>query len=241
MRVRFIEPRTPSTTALEGLLRDGGHVVSHSDQVSANADVHVLCRGRESMKSVTRGLVVLDLRSEIEDSREDWTPYADLCLVRDDRQRRAIVESHGCEPERVRVAADDATAVGLLEAAFADTLAPVDMERQETTMSEQDTMPEATAGQMTASLAARLDLMERSADIMLRDYRVRSGLPVVGPLVAWIRRNLTSHLREPYLDPTLERQVKLNREVISLAKEELRLLEGMETRVAKLEAERKGE
>ncbi len=52
-----------------------------------------------------------------------------------------------------------------------------------------------------------------SADVMLRGYTVRSGLPLVGPLVAWVRRNLTSHLREPYLDPTLERQVAFNRRV----------------------------
>ena len=52
-----------------------------------------------------------------------------------------------------------------------------------------------------------------SADVMLRGYTVRSGLPLVGPLVAWVRRNLTSHLREPYIDPTLERQVAFNRRV----------------------------
>jgi hypothetical protein len=189
------------------------------------------------MRSLTRGLVVLDLRQEIEESSEDWTPYADLCLVRDSRQRLSVVESLGCEPERVRVAANETTAAGLLEGAFADTLAPVGMERQETTMTDQDTMTDVTVRQTTSLLAARLDLMERSADIIQRDYRVRSTLPVVGPLVAWVRRNLTSHLREPYLDPALERQVKLNRDVISLAKEAVCLLEGMETRLAHLEAE----
>ena len=61
--------------------------------------------------------------------------------------------------------------------------------------------------------AALADL-EASADVMLRTYVVRSGLPFVGRLVAWIRRNLTSHLREPYLDPTLERQVGFNQHVV---------------------------
>jgi hypothetical protein len=37
---------------------------------------------------------------------------------------------------------------------------------------------------------------------------------VLGPLIVWIRRNLTSHLREPYLDPTLERQVAFNQCVV---------------------------
>lgn len=46
-----------------------------------------------------------------------------------------------------------------------------------------------------------------------RDYVVRSRLPIVGPLIAWVRRNLTSHLREPYIDPTFERQESFNRQV----------------------------
>ena len=53
-------------------------------------------------------------------------------------------------------------------------------------------------------------------DVALRDYVVRSNAPLVGPLIAWVRRNLTSHLREPYLDPTVERQVEFNRRVADL-------------------------
>ena len=53
-------------------------------------------------------------------------------------------------------------------------------------------------------------------DVALRDYVVRSKAPLVGPLIAWIRRNLTSHLREPYLDPIVERQVEFNRRVAEL-------------------------
>jgi hypothetical protein len=78
-------------------------------------------------------------------------------------------------------------------------------------------------------------LAEQSVEIMQRDYRVRSRLPVMGPLVAWVRRNLTSHLREPYLDPALERQVKLNKELVSLVREAFGILEGLETRLARLE------
>lgn len=73
-----------------------------------------------------------------------------------------------------------------------------------------------------------LEALDQSADVMLRSYTVRSGLPVVGPLIAWIRRNLTSHLREPYLDPTLERQVAFNRRVV-------RAMETLMIRVAELE------
>jgi glycosyltransferase involved in cell wall biosynthesis len=51
-------------------------------------------------------------------------------------------------------------------------------------------------------------------DVVLRGYQVRSRQPMVGPLIAWTRRNLTSHLREPYLDPILERQVRFNQRVV---------------------------
>lgn len=62
------------------------------------------------------------------------------------------------------------------------------------------------------SVMDELKRLEAAADVMLRGYQVRSRLP----LVAWVRRNLTSHLREPYLDPMFERQVAFNREVVKL-------------------------
>ncbi|MCB0044618.1 MAG: glycosyltransferase family 4 protein [Caldilineaceae bacterium] len=52
--------------------------------------------------------------------------------------------------------------------------------------------------------------LEARADTMQHGYVVRSQLPVVGPFLAWFRRNLTSHLREPYVDPTFERQELFN-------------------------------
>ncbi len=61
--------------------------------------------------------------------------------------------------------------------------------------------------------------LQESADVMMRSYVVRSRLPMVGPLIAWIRRNLTSHLREPYLDPTLERQVGFNQRVVEAVRQ----------------------
>jgi len=56
--------------------------------------------------------------------------------------------------------------------------------------------------------------LEAQSDISMRGYVVHSKLPVIGSLVAWIRRNLTSHLREPYLDPMIERQVAFNHRVV---------------------------
>lgn len=55
--------------------------------------------------------------------------------------------------------------------------------------------------------------LDNTADVMIRGYTVRSKVPLVGPLIAWIRRNSTTHLREPYLDPMFERQVAFNRHV----------------------------
>lgn len=49
------------------------------------------------------------------------------------------------------------------------------------------------------------------ADIVIRDYRVRSGAPVVGKLIEWVRNNSTTHIKEAYLDRILERQVNYNR------------------------------
>ncbi len=60
---------------------------------------------------------------------------------------------------------------------------------------------------------------------MIQPYTVRSGIPVIGPLVAWLRRNLTSHLREPYLDPTLRRQDRFNWLVVQAMRQVSRLLD----------------
>ena len=64
----------------------------------------------------------------------------------------------------------------------------------------------------------------------LRGYVVRSGLPVVGQWVAAIRRALTSHVKEPYLDLIVERQVNYNQ---LLAAE----VERLQAEVRRLQAE----
>jgi glycosyltransferase involved in cell wall biosynthesis len=48
------------------------------------------------------------------------------------------------------------------------------------------------------------------ADVVMRDYVVRSGAPWVGRLIEWVRVNSTTHLKEAYLDRILERQVNYN-------------------------------
>jgi len=56
--------------------------------------------------------------------------------------------------------------------------------------------------------------LETMGDISMRDYVVRSDKPLIGPLLAWVRRNLTSHLKEPYVDPIIDRQVHVNRRLV---------------------------
>ena len=96
----------------------------------------------------------------------------------------------------------------------------------------QDPRPKRTTP--PAALAAEMDELLQKADVMLRGYTVRSKLPVLGPLIAWVRRNLTSHLREPYVDPTFERQVAFNQQLVRALQRLAERQEAMEARLARL-------
>lgn len=56
----------------------------------------------------------------------------------------------------------------------------------------------------------QVDALRDAAHVGMPEYQVQSGAPVVGGLVASLRRNMTSHLREPYLDPIIQRQEAYN-------------------------------
>jgi len=58
--------------------------------------------------------------------------------------------------------------------------------------------------------------LQNMADIALRDYRIRSRIPILGRLIEMIRYHLTSHIKEAYLDPIVERQVMFNYQVVRL-------------------------
>lgn len=62
---------------------------------------------------------------------------------------------------------------------------------------------------------ARRAMLQQGAAISRPGYSVRSGLPVVGPAVAWLRRQLTAHLKEPYLDPVIAEQERFNRDLLA--------------------------
>lgn len=75
------------------------------------------------------------------------------------------------------------------------------------------------------------------SDIALRDYQVRSRAPLAGPLIVWARRNMTSHLREPYLDPMIEKQVDINRQVAEWMRRAAILLSDSAQRQIELESQ----
>lgn len=98
-----------------------------------------------------------------------------------------------------------------------------------------------------------LEQLQEGADVMLRGYTVQSRAPVVGPFIAWARRNATSHLREPYMDPMFHRQEKFNWQTVMVARhlaslvnrqqreiaalrEQAGRVEALEARLAQLEA-----
>jgi glycosyltransferase involved in cell wall biosynthesis len=89
--------------------------------------------------------------------------------------------------------------------------------------------------------------LHQAAESVIKPYELRSNVPVVGPLIVWLRRNLTSHLREPYLDPTLRRQERFNWLVVQTMRQVNRLLEqptlaqgALDQRVAHLESQLMG-
>ena len=232
MKVHLVGSPSPALLAAFDLFRERGDAASYSDQVLPEADAYFFYGGHEAMKQLAHGLAILDLRDDITLGGAPWAPYADLCLVRSEQDRAALVNDHGCEPERIFVVAEDGVLPRLVDRAMRDALPPAEVEEKDKTMADRVKVAEQTAG-----LAARLAVIERQADIMLRGYRVRSRVPVIGPFIAWVRRNLTSHLREPYLDPILERQVAVNRELVTILRELTDRQADLEKRLARFEEE----
>lgn len=79
--------------------------------------------------------------------------------------------------------------------------------------------------------------LKAAAAVTLKDYRVRSAVPYAGSLIVWVRRNLTSHLREPYLDPVLQRQEAFNWQAAQAIEELARQLAALEQAAAETRAE----
>lgn len=251
MRIHIVSPPSTDISLLIDKFRQRGDVVTHSATVPADADLYLICAASDAIKHLAHGLVVADLRhAPVLEEEAGWLPYADLCLVRNPSDQTDLIRLRACEPERIYPVPDDNRLLDLLDKALQDKLPPAEFSEAARTAplpgisreefaaadsqvgSEEETM---TNTRQIAALAARLEVAERQSDVMLRDYQVHSKAPLVGPLIAWVRRNLTSHLREPYLDPTLEHQVALNRELVKALRDVLPLLTNLETRLAQLE------
>jgi len=61
---------------------------------------------------------------------------------------------------------------------------------------------------------AALEQLRAAAAAVPQTYHVRSALPLIGPLVAWVRRKLTAHLDTPYIVPAMERQAAFNQALV---------------------------
>ena len=81
-----------------------------------------------------------------------------------------------------------------------------------------------------------VEQLAKAADVMQRDYVVHSDAPLVGALIAWVRRNLTSHLREPYIDPTLRRQETFNWQAVQMVRALVQRQTALEAEIAALRA-----
>jgi glycosyltransferase involved in cell wall biosynthesis len=139
-----------------------------------------------------------------------------LALLRDPERRHALAE-RGLE--RVKAFSLESYEAGLariLDEAVTQRLPEIYAEASATPgeplaePGKRSSRPTFAGSRPRAILGLLADEIHDQSDVALRDYELRSGVPLLGPLIVWVRRNLTSHLREPYLDPIIERQVSLN-------------------------------
>jgi glycosyltransferase involved in cell wall biosynthesis len=105
-----------------------------------------------------------------------------------------------------------------------------------------DVLEEALPAERRLSVEHLLAPLRQSGDA-LPPYRVESRIPVVGPLIAWARRQLTAHLKEPYVDAIARRQAAFDAELVERVQyaleHALREQRRMERRIRFLEAELK--
>jgi SAM-dependent methyltransferase len=84
--------------------------------------------------------------------------------------------------------------------------------------------PGSIAGESVFSDISPQQLASRAR--ILFPYRIRSHIPFLGPLIAWVRVNMTSHLKEPYIDRLARQQTDFNLMIVALLCRLVRRLEG---------------
>ncbi len=237
MKICVIGPQAPTQQQLLTMFRQrGDDIVTGEGESPPPAGVYLCVAITDAIKTATRGVVILDARPDFAPAVGEGAMYADICLVATDDDRLRLVDEFGCEPARIFVAADNHRAVEIIDRAARDTLLPAPaLSRPQKTES---TLPLNDAHSPDVALAqirGRLRAIEQQADVVLRHYRVRSGAPLVGRFIVWLRRNLTSHLREPYLDPILNKQVAFNTQLVQELQTMLSVQADLLHRLEKLE------
>ncbi len=76
MNVHLVGPMSPGLLAVVRLFQERGDSVLHSDEVAPDADVYFFCIGHDAIKCLTHGLVILDLRDDV-----DWLRYGHLMPI----------------------------------------------------------------------------------------------------------------------------------------------------------------
>ncbi len=158
-----------------------------------------------------------------------------LTLLQDAELRQALIARGRERVQEFSLARYEAGLAEIVDGAVAYSLPPMPAESQG---GDEVARPSrSTAAREGLLLELLAEEIQAGSDVALRDYEVRSRIPLLGPVIVWVRRNMTSHLREPYLDPTIERQVELNRRLAEWARRAAQRQTALEARIEELEAQ----
>ncbi|MGD8966872.1 MAG: glycosyltransferase family 4 protein [Anaerolineae bacterium] len=176
-----------------------------------------------------------------------------VTVLQDDSLRQTLTERGIARSQEFSLRHYEAGLTEIVDAAVTYTMPVIPAEPAVESSARPDTEKELRARQALRrswdagdddTLGLILQDLEGQSDIAMRGYVVRSKVPVLGPLITWARRNLTSHLREPYLDPMIERQVAFNHRVTGWIRQAVKALgasahrqEELEARMESLEAQ----
>ncbi len=159
-----------------------------------------------------------------------------LTVLKDANLRQMLVERGLERVQAFSLERYEANLAEIVDQAVTYTLPEIPPEPAEEASEETQTQPAPAASRDELILNVLTDEIKAQSDIALSGYVVRSRMPLLGPFIAWVRRNLTSHLREPYLDPMIERQVALNRRMAEWMRRTIGFRTASTQRQAELEA-----
>jgi glycosyltransferase involved in cell wall biosynthesis len=167
-----------------------------------------------------------------------------LRVLQDADLRQDLVNRGLKQAQRFGLENYEAGLVEIVDQAVAYTMPDIPPDLSISPSREETGEPVSPFAQDQSLLGGLTQEIEAHSDVAQRGYLVRSKVPLVGPLIAWVRRNLTSHLREPYLDPMIERQVAQNRRMAEWLNRaggalavSARRQAGLEARIRALEAQ----